>query len=232
MTGAERADRRCPLPQPPSRPPHLRPRPRYGRRLSLRPGHRRRRLEDAPPPSRPATTTSKEGQLESDLAMPPVHPGEILLTEFLEPLELSQYQLARSISVSARRINEIVHGDRRISADTALRLAGFFGTSERFWMNLQSRYDLEIEKDRLGPTLDGIRPLTAASLRTIPSGTPPRDATASHAGTRRRPARVPSLRADRLRLTSRVTRVVDRRRSWPARSGPARSGCPVAPDRW
>ena len=96
--------------------------------------------------------------------MPPVHPGEILLTEFLEPLELSQYQLARSIAVPPRRINEIVHGQRRISADTALRLARFFGTSERFWMNLQSRYDLEIEKDRLGPVLDEIHPLTAASL--------------------------------------------------------------------
>jgi addiction module HigA family antidote len=103
--------------------------------------------------------------MNDDVIMPPVHPGEILLTEFLEPLELSQYQLARSIAVPARRINEIVHGQRRISADTALRLARFFGTSERFWMNLQSRYDLEIEKDRLGPVLDEIRPLTAASLR-------------------------------------------------------------------
>ena len=63
----------------------------------------------------------------------------------------------------ARRINEIVHGQRQISADTALRLARFFGTSERFWMNLQSRYDLEIEKDRLGPLLDSIRSLTTAS---------------------------------------------------------------------
>jgi plasmid maintenance system antidote protein VapI len=77
--------------------------------------------------------------------------------------------------VPARRINEIVHGDRRISADTALRLARFFGTSERFWMNLQSRYDLEIEKDRLGPTLDDIRPLGAASLRKVITG-PGRDA--------------------------------------------------------
>jgi antitoxin HigA-1 len=86
--------------------------------------------------------------MAGDVIMPPVHAGEILLTEFLEPLELSQYQLARSIGVPARRINEIVHGQRRISADTALRLARFFGTSERFWLNLQSRYDLEIEKDR------------------------------------------------------------------------------------
>lgn len=91
--------------------------------------------------------------------MAPVHPGEILLEEFLQPLGLSQYQLAREIGVPARRINEIVHGQRRISADTALRLGRFFGTSERFWANLQSRYDLEIEKDRLGDTLDQIRPL-------------------------------------------------------------------------
>ncbi len=100
--------------------------------------------------------------MNDDVIMPPVHPGEILLVEFLERLELSQYQLARSIAVPARRINEIVHGQRRISADTALRLARFFGTSERFWMNLQSRYDLEIEKDRLGPALDNIQPLSTA----------------------------------------------------------------------
>lgn len=75
---------------------------------------------------------------------------------------MSQYQLAREIGVPARRINEIVHGQRRISADTALQLARFFGTSERFWINRQSRYDLEVEEDRLGDTLDGIRPLTTA----------------------------------------------------------------------
>ena len=109
---------------------------------------------------------TEAGPEDVDVIMPPVHPGEILLTEFLEPLGLSQYQLARSISVPARRINEIVHGDHRISADTALRLARFFGTSERFWINLQSRYDLEIEKDRLGPVLDDVQPLTAARLRS------------------------------------------------------------------
>ena len=101
--------------------------------------------------------------MATEVIMPPVHPGEILLTEFLEPLGLSQYRLARSISVPARRINEIVHGERRISADTALRLSRFFGTSERFWMDLQARYDLEVEKDRLGPALDDIHPHTAAS---------------------------------------------------------------------
>ena len=84
---------------------------------------------------------------------------EILLEEFLRPLGVSQYHLAKQIGVSARRINEIVHGQRRISADTALRLARFFGTSERFWINLQARYDLDAEKDRLGDTLDAIRPL-------------------------------------------------------------------------
>ncbi len=85
---------------------------------------------------------------------PPVHPGEILLHEFLEPLGISQYRVARDIHVPPRRINEIIHGLRSISADTALRLARFFGTTDRFWMNLQSRYDLEIERDRLGNRLE------------------------------------------------------------------------------
>ena len=86
--------------------------------------------------------------------MPPIHPGEILLEEFLEPLALSQYRLAKDISVPPRRINEIVHGKRAITADTALRLARFFGTTDRFWLNLQTRYDLELEKDRLGERLE------------------------------------------------------------------------------
>ncbi len=101
--------------------------------------------------------------MTADALMPPVHPGEILLEEFLGPLAVSQYQLAKELGVPARRINEIVHGQRRITADTALRLARYFGTSERFWMNLQARYDLEIEKDRLGAALDNIRPLNVAS---------------------------------------------------------------------
>ena len=79
----------------------------------------------------------------------PIHPGEILLEEFLEPMEVSQYRLAKDISVPPRRINEIVHGKRGITADTALRLARYFGTTERFWMNLQMRYALEVEKGRL-----------------------------------------------------------------------------------
>jgi antitoxin HigA-1 len=86
--------------------------------------------------------------MAADTIMGPVHPGEILLEEFLK-LPVSQYHLAKEVGVRARRVNEIVHGQRRISADTALRLARFFGTSERFWINLQSRYDLEVVKDRL-----------------------------------------------------------------------------------
>ena len=100
--------------------------------------------------------------MAAETVMAPVHPGEILLEEFLKPLGVSQYQLAKAVDVPARRINEIVHGQRRISADTALRPARYFGTSERFWENLQARYDLEVEKDRLGAALDDIRPLSAA----------------------------------------------------------------------
>jgi addiction module HigA family antidote len=86
--------------------------------------------------------------------LPPIHPGEILLEEFLRPMGISQYRLAKSISVPPRRINEVVHGNRAVTADTALRLSRFFGTSERFWMNLQTRYELEREKDRLGDRLE------------------------------------------------------------------------------
>lgn len=94
----------------------------------------------------------------------PIHPGEILANDFLEPLGLSQYRLAKDISVPARRINEIVHGTRAISADTALRLARYFGTTERFWLNVQSRYDLDLERDRLGPRLEReVRVLDRAS---------------------------------------------------------------------
>ena len=92
----------------------------------------------------------------------PIHPGEILAEEFLTPLGVTQHKLAVAIGVPPRRINEIVHGTRRISADTALRLARYFGTSDRFWINLQARYDLEVERDRLGTTLDQIQPLASA----------------------------------------------------------------------
>ncbi len=83
----------------------------------------------------------------------PVHPGEVLAADFLEPLGVSQYRLAHDISVPPRRINEIVHGTRAVTADTALRLARYFGTSDRFWLNLQARYDLEVEREHLGARL-------------------------------------------------------------------------------
>ena len=84
----------------------------------------------------------------------PIHPGEVLMADFLEPLGLSQYRLAHDISVPPRRINEIVHGKRGITADTALRLARYFGTTERFWLNLQARFDLEEQRDLLGARLE------------------------------------------------------------------------------
>ncbi|MDQ1684411.1 MAG: antitoxin HigA [Frankiaceae bacterium] len=100
--------------------------------------------------------------MRASAIMPPIHPGEVLLTEFLEPLGVTQHRLAVAISVPPRRINEIVHGKRGISTDTALRLSRFFGTTDRFWLNLQSRYDIEIERDRLAETLDQIEPLAIA----------------------------------------------------------------------
>ena len=84
----------------------------------------------------------------------PIHPGEILLEEFLKPLGISQYKLAKDISVPPRRINEIVHGKRSISADTALRLSRYFNLSERFWLNLQARNDLEVQKDKLNGRIE------------------------------------------------------------------------------
>lgn len=85
--------------------------------------------------------------------LPPVHPGEILLEEFLKPMELSQYRLAKETGVPPRRINEIVHGKRAVTADTALRLGRFFGNSARFWLELQVQHDLELERERLGDRL-------------------------------------------------------------------------------
>src|SRR6266498_1723635 len=87
--------------------------------------------------------------------LPPIHPGEILLEEFLLPMGISQYRLAKDIAVPPRRINEIVHGTRAVSADTALRLARYFGTSERFWLNLQAQYDLDVEYDLIGARIEG-----------------------------------------------------------------------------
>jgi addiction module HigA family antidote len=86
--------------------------------------------------------------------LPPIHPGEILMEEFLEPMGISQYRLAKDISVPPRRINEIVHGKRSVSADSALRLGRFFGISPQFWLNLQARYDIEIAEDALADRLD------------------------------------------------------------------------------
>ena len=95
-------------------------------------------------------TKSKSPTITKDKKrLPPVHPGEILSEEFLKPLGITQYRLAERVHVPRRRINEIVLGQRSISADTALRLARFFGTSERFWLNLQATYDLNVERDRI-----------------------------------------------------------------------------------
>lgn len=85
--------------------------------------------------------------------MPPVHPGEILFEEFLKPMNISQYRLSHDINVPPRRINEIVHGKRSITADTALRLGRYFKMSAQFWINLQSHYDLEVESDKLSDRL-------------------------------------------------------------------------------
>jgi addiction module HigA family antidote len=94
----------------------------------------------------------------------PIHPGEVLLEEFLKPMELSQNRLAIDIGVDARRINEIVQGKRSVTADTALRLARFFGNSPQFWVGLQSQYDLDVAEDTLGERLEReVRPMTTAA---------------------------------------------------------------------
>jgi len=103
----------------------------------------------------------------SERKFAPVHPGEILLEEFLKPMGISQYRLAKDIGVHPRRINEIVHGKRSISADTALRLSRYFGLSERFWLNLQARYDIEVERDRLAGRLENEVKVLAVS-RALP----------------------------------------------------------------
>jgi antitoxin HigA-1 len=92
--------------------------------------------------------------MKTKKTMSPIQPGEILRIDFLEPLDLSQARLAQCIGVSARRVRDIVNGRCSISADVALRLARFFGTTEMFWLNLQVHHDLEIEKDRLGDRLE------------------------------------------------------------------------------
>lgn len=96
----------------------------------------------------------------------PIHPGEVLLEEFLRPMGLSQYRVAQDIGVPPRRINEIVQGMRAVTADTALRLSRYFSTSECFWLNLQNRYDLEVEKDRLKGRLEKEVSVLRSSLRS------------------------------------------------------------------
>jgi addiction module HigA family antidote len=91
----------------------------------------------------------------------PIHPGEVLMHDFMEPMGLSQYRVAVSIGVPPRRINEIVHGLRGISADTGLRLSRYFGLSDQYWLNLQALYDLQVAKEQLQDTLDNIEPLAA-----------------------------------------------------------------------
>ena len=101
--------------------------------------------------SRSSTTTKRRAP--KPVRLPPVHPGEVLLEEFLKPMNITQYRLAKDISVPPRRVNEIVLHKRGISADTALRLGRYFGTSEQFWLNLQNEYDLDVQRDRLGERL-------------------------------------------------------------------------------
>lgn len=95
---------------------------------------------------------------------PPIHPGEVLLHDFMEPLGITQYRVAKEIAVPARRINEIVHGKRNISADTALRLSRYFGLSDPYWLNLQALYDLQRAKEQLHDTLDAIMPISAGTI--------------------------------------------------------------------
>jgi addiction module HigA family antidote len=102
------------------------------------------------------------------LSLAPVHPGEILQEEFMRPLGITQYRLAKETNVPPRRINEIVQGRRAMTADTALRLAKFFGTSEMFWLNLQARYDLDVQRVKRGP-----RPASVSSLTQLRQGAPP-----------------------------------------------------------
>ncbi len=93
--------------------------------------------------------------------MEPIHPGDILLTEYLEPMDISQYRLAKDLDVPQTRIADIVKGRRSITADTGLRLSKFFGMSDAFWVNLQAHYDLEVERDRLADTLEKVRVYSA-----------------------------------------------------------------------
>ncbi|WP_026454338.1 HigA family addiction module antitoxin [Saccharomonospora iraqiensis] len=101
--------------------------------------------------------------MSEDKVMAPTHPGVILREEFLEPMDITDYQLAKAIGVPQTRISAITHGQRRITADTGLRLSRFLGMSEAFWTGLQEDYDREVTKDRIGATLDSIDPFAAVS---------------------------------------------------------------------
>lgn len=97
-----------------------------------------------------------------DKLYPPIHPGEVLMEEFIEPFGITQHKLAVAIRVPPRRINEIVHGKRAITADTALRLGKYFGIDAQFWLNVQSRYEIEVAQDRLADEIEAIKPLQVA----------------------------------------------------------------------
>lgn len=105
-------------------------------------------------------TTIRRETMEEKI-MPPVHPGELLREEFLQPMGITPYRLAKDIGVPVQRIHELVHERRGVTADTALRLSRYFGMSEGYWMNAQKHYELEIEKDRIGPVLENIHPIRA-----------------------------------------------------------------------
>lgn len=109
------------------------------------------------------TTIEEKIQLSEERVYPPMHPGRFLELEFLEPLGMTAYKLAKDIGVPAPRMYDVVAGKRGISADTALRLARYFGTSAQYWMNLQAYHDLEVEEERLGKVIEEIRPLERTS---------------------------------------------------------------------
>lgn len=122
----------------------------------------------------------------SHSSLPAVHPGEILLEEFMKPLGITQYRLAKETDVPPRRINEIVQAQRSVTADTALRLAKFFGTSEMFWLNLQAHYDLQIQKSKIGNRLSSVRPLAQLRAARTPAPRAARETVrASRAGATR-----------------------------------------------
>jgi addiction module HigA family antidote len=140
----------------------------------------------------------------------PIHPGEILETEFLEPLDISQYRIAKAIGVSPRRINEIVQGKRGITADTGLRLSRALGLSDMFWINLQARYDAELAQDQLAATLMHIAPILATQHV--------KDAAPTGGECKHIRVSVSDIHGNRKTVTKRVTKVAGERRMAPAAS--------------